>query len=61
MTKQLFNYPTKSENCANCKRAKKGHWKLGLYFCSCDKGVKLDSSNQEHYNVCPYFKKKEVK
>lgn len=61
MTKQLFNYPTKSENCANCKRGESGHWELGLYFCSCSKGGKLDGNNQEHYNVCPYFKKKEVK
>lgn len=60
MDKILFNYPTKSENCANCKRAKSGRWGFGLYFCRCRKGKKLDCTNQEHYENCPYFKRKEV-
>ena len=68
MTKELFNYPTKSENCANCKRAKRGYWLLSfngnwcpsLYFCVCSKGKLLDPSNPEHYEKCPYFKRKEV-
>ena len=53
-----FNYPTKSTNCANCKRAKYGRWYMGLYFCVCRKGKELDGLNPEHYEKCPNFIKK---
>ena len=55
-----FNYPTKSTNCANCKRAKHGLWSRGLYFCVCRKGKELDGLNPEHYEKCPNFIKKKV-
>lgn len=58
MKNNTYNYPTKSDNCANCKRAKHGHWSRGLFFCSCRKGKRLDSANPEHYEKCPYFKER---
>ena len=55
---ELKNFCTMSINCANCKRAKKGKWNKGLYFCICKKGELLDGNNQEHYENCPYYKQK---
>lgn len=59
MEKDIYNYATKSENCASCKRAKHGRWNKGLFFCSCSKGKHLDSNNPEHYEKCPFMKTKE--
>ncbi len=56
--KKTFNYNTKSENCANCKRAKNGHWNKGLFFCYCKKGKGLEQTNNDHYEKCPFFKEK---
>lgn len=56
--KEPKNYCTRSINCAKCKRAKKGHWSNGLFFCYCKKGELLDPRNEKHYENCPYMRER---